>query len=96
MEDRAVEYMKDKSIDILVVDMIKDPGTDGLEIYKRILELHPEQRPIVASGFSETNRVKEAQRLGAGAYVKKPYVLEKIGIAVRVELDKSLWIQTLL
>jgi hypothetical protein len=33
-------------------------------------------------------RVKMAQDLGAGAYVRKPYVFEKIGLAVRVELDR--------
>jgi len=68
--------------------MIMDPGIDGLDTYKKILELHPGQKAIIASGFSETKRVKEAQRLGAGSYVKKPYILEKIGIAVRTELDK--------
>ncbi|MFH1931572.1 MAG: PAS domain S-box protein [Pseudomonadota bacterium] len=85
--EEAVEYMKGKSIDILVLDMIMDPGIDGLETYKRILEFHPKQKAIIASGFSETGRVKETLRLGAGVYVKKPYVLEKIGIAVRTELD---------
>jgi DNA-binding NarL/FixJ family response regulator len=40
------------------------------------------------SGFSETDQVREAQKLGAGAYVKKPYLLEKIGLAIRAELDK--------
>ncbi|MCD4715146.1 MAG: response regulator, partial [Desulfobacterales bacterium] len=84
----AVEYMKDSSADLLVLDMIMDPGIDGLETYKRILEFHPGQKAIIASGFSETERVKETQRLGAGAYVKKPYLLEKIGLAVRTELDK--------
>jgi len=58
------------------------------DTYKRILELHPQQKAIIASGFSETTRVKEAQKLGAGAYVKKPYILEKVGIAVRDELDR--------
>ncbi len=87
--EEAVEYMKDKSIDILVLDMIMDPGIDGLETYKRILEFHPNQKAIIASGFSETDRVKGAQKLGAGTYVKKPYVLEKIGMAVRTELDEA-------
>ena len=86
--EEAVEYMKDNSADMLVLDMIMDPGIDGLETYKRILESHPGQRAIIASGFSETERVKKAQRLGAGAYVKKPYLLEKIGMAVRIELDE--------
>ena len=53
--------------------MIMDPGIDGLETYKRILEFHPNQKAIIVSGFSETERVKEAQRLGAGAYVKNHF-----------------------
>jgi len=29
-----------------------------------------------------------AQELGAGKYIKKPYTLEKIGVAVKKELEK--------
>jgi len=86
--EEAVDYMRENSADLMVLDMIMDPGIDGLETYRRILELHPEQKAIIASGFSETERVKEAQRLGAGEYLKKPYVLEKLGLAVRSGLDK--------
>jgi CheY-like chemotaxis protein len=86
--EEAVYYLKKNSADLLLLDMIMDPGIDGLETYKRILEFHPDQKALIVSGFSETNRVKEAQRLGAGAYVKKPFLLEKIGLAVRGELDK--------
>ncbi len=86
--EEAVEYLKDKSVDLLVLDMIMDPGIDGLETYRRIIETHPGQKALIVSGFSETNRVKKAQVLGAGNYVKKPYTLEKIGIEVRKELDK--------
>ena len=68
--------------------MIMDPGMDGLETYKKIIEIHPEQKAIIASGFSETDRVKEVQSLGAGAYIRKPFLLEKIGLAVKEELEK--------
>lgn len=86
--EEAIDYMKDNYADLLILDMIMDPGIDGLETYKKILELHPGQKAIIASGFSETERVKEAQRLGAGVYVQKPYLLEKIALAVRAQLDK--------
>ena len=86
--EEAIEYMKDNSVDLLILDMIMDPGIDGLDTYKKILELHPNQKAIIASGFSETDRVKEAKKLGAGAYVKKPYVLEKIGLVIKEELEK--------
>jgi len=86
--EEAIEFMKTNSADLIVLDMIMDPGIDGLETYKQILKLKPDQKAIIASGFSETWRVKEAQRLGAGAYVKKPYTLEKIGQAVTAELGR--------
>ncbi|MBC8392713.1 MAG: response regulator [Deltaproteobacteria bacterium] len=85
--EEAFDYMRDNPADLLVLDMIMDPGIDGLETYKRILELHPGQKAIIASGFSETDRIKEAKKLGAGQYVKKPYTLEKIGLAVKEELE---------
>jgi len=86
--EEAVDYLKDNSADLLILDMIMDPGIDGLETYKRIIELRPGQKTLIVSGFSETKRVKKAQKLGAGAYVKKPFLLEKIGLAIRAELDK--------
>jgi two-component system cell cycle sensor histidine kinase/response regulator CckA len=66
-----------------------NPGMDGLETYKKILRFHPNQKAVIASGFSESARVKEAQNMGAGAYVKKPYSYEKIGLAVKGELMKQ-------
>jgi PAS domain S-box-containing protein len=84
--EEAVEYLKRNRADILVLDMIMKPGIDGLETYQRVIAANPHQKAIIVSGFAETDRVKEARRLGAGIYVKKPYVLEKIGVAIRDEL----------
>jgi CheY-like chemotaxis protein len=86
--EEAIGYLQDHSADLIVLDMIMDPGIDGLETYKQILQINPDQKAIIASGFSETWRVKEAQRLGAGTYVKKPYTIDKIGRAVTAELGK--------
>jgi PAS domain S-box-containing protein len=86
--EEAIGFLQDHSADLIVLDMIMDPGIDGLETYKQILQINPHQKAIIASGFSETWRVKEAQRLGAGTYVKKPYTIDKIGQAVTAELGK--------
>jgi len=86
--EEAVEYLKSNKADILVLDMIMAPGMDGLATYQKILEMNPKQKAIIVSGFSETDRVRMAQRLGAGAYLKKPYVMETIGLAIRDELKR--------
>ena len=86
----AEAHLQQHTADLILLDMIMDPGIDGLETYRRILRLHPGQKAVIASGFSESRRVRKVQQLGAGAYVKKPYTLEKVGIAVRRELDGTL------
>jgi PAS domain S-box-containing protein len=87
--EEAITYLKDRQTYLLVLDMIMDPGMDGLDTYKKVLEIHPQQKAIIVSGYSESERVHAAQVLGAGAYVRKPYVLEKLGLAVRKELDRK-------
>jgi len=84
----AVNHLKRDPVDLVILDMIMDPGMDGLETYQEILKIRPGQKAIIASGFSETERVRQAEALGAGAYLKKPYLLTSLGVAVRSELDR--------
>jgi DNA-binding NarL/FixJ family response regulator len=68
--------------------MIMPKGINGRETYEEIIKIHPKQKAIIASGFSETIDVKKTQSLGAGKYIKKPYTIEKIGRTVKEELEK--------
>ncbi len=86
--EEAVQFLRERQAELILLDMIMSPGPDGLETYRRIREVNPRQRTILVSGYSETDRVLTAQRLGAGAYVKKPYVMESIGLAIRQELKR--------
>ncbi len=85
--EKAIAYVRENAVDLLVLDMIMDPGIDGLDTYRAILTLRPDLKAVIASGYAETGRVKKALSLGAGPYVKKPYSLEKIGLAVRQALQ---------
>ena len=67
---QAVAGCARASNDLLIPDMIMDPGIDGLDTYTQILNINPNQKAIIVSGFSESDRVKEARALGAGAYLK--------------------------
>ena len=82
----AVLFLQENTVDMVILDMLMGVGMDGLETYKKILRLHPGQKAIIASGFSETERVKEAQRLGAGAYIRKPYIINTLGSIIKKEL----------
>lgn len=87
--EKAVEFIRDNHVDLIVLDMIMDPGINGLETYKRILEIRPGQKAIVASGFSENEDAKKVLQIGAGSFIIKPYTLKQLGSAVRAELDSD-------
>ena len=86
--EEAAAFLRNHQVDLVVIDMIMDPGIDGLDTYREISRIRPGQKAILVSGYSETDRVREAQKLGAGTYVRKPYTLEEIGLAIRNELDR--------
>jgi DNA-binding NtrC family response regulator len=81
--------MEHNSADLILLDMIMEPGINGKETYKRILEIHPGQKAVLMSGYAETDEVKATQKLGAGAMIKKPITLSRLGTAIKQELLKD-------
>lgn len=84
----ALELLSREGADLLVLDMLMGGGLDGLDTYRESCKLYPGQKAVIASGFSETERVRQAQELGVGQFVRKPYTLDSLGKAVRSELDR--------
>ena len=87
--EAAIEHLGKHRADLLLLDMIMDEGMDGLETYERIVAQGRRQPAIIASGYSESERVKRAQSLGAGAYLRKPYTIENLAQAVHTELFRK-------
>lgn len=87
--EKALEKLKRDPQDLLILDMIMPGGIDGTETYKRVLEINPAQRAIIVSGFSETSRVKEAVKLGASSFIRKPLTKTALCLAIRGVLDKK-------
>ena len=86
--EEAIEYLKEHPVDLIVLDMVMPKGINGRETYEEIIKIRSAQKAIIASGYAKTKEVDIAQELGAGKYIKKPYTLAKIGLAVKEELDK--------
>ncbi|MFW8599942.1 response regulator [Desulfobacterota bacterium M19] len=84
----AVSFLEKNKVDLLLLDMIM-PDMNGRETYERIIALHPGQKAVIATGFSETDEVRKAQNMGAGILIKKPYTLNQLGKAVKLELQQQ-------
>ena len=85
--EEAIEFLRKHTVDLLLLDMLMEPGMNGYQTFKQIKISHPEQKALISSGFSESHDVKKTQELGAGAYIKKPYTLQELGLAIKRELQ---------
>jgi CheY-like chemotaxis protein len=85
--ETAIEFLKTKSADLILLDMVMEPGLDGLETFKHILTIKPDQKAIVVSGYTQTSRVEKLKRLGAQPFIKKPYAIETLGMAIKCALN---------
>ena len=87
--EEALSLLGERQVDLVLLDMIMDGGIDGLDTYRGIIDLHPQQKAIIASGYSESDRVSEAQILGAGPCLKKPYTFDELAEAVYRQLHQT-------
>lgn len=74
----AVAFIRDRTVDLILLDMILEAEMDGLDTYKRIIKIRPDQKVIIVSGYSETDRIQQAIELGVNSFIKKPYSLKDL------------------
>ena len=86
--EEAIAHVMKHHVDLLLLDMIMDPGINGRRTYEEILKIRPGQKAIIVSGFAETDDAQKTLQLGAGMFLKKPYKLEQLGMAIREELKE--------
>lgn len=84
--EAALAALKQEPAALVILDMIMSTGMNGLEAYRRILDLVPGQKALIASGFSENVDVQQAKELGASAFVRKPYSIGEMGRAIKQAL----------
>lgn len=87
--EEALRSLEETPADLLVLDMLMEPGINGRDTYERAREMNPQQRAIIASGFAATELVEEALALGARTFIKKPYTMSALALAVRDALESS-------
>jgi PAS domain S-box-containing protein len=85
--EEAVEYAKSHTADLMILDMIMPPGQNGRMTFEKILQIHPHQRAIIASGFAEDDDVQATLAMGAKAFIPKPYTLDQIALTIHSTLQ---------
>ncbi len=83
----AVEYIKKEPVDLVLLDMIMEPGMDGCQTFAEILKYFPGQKAVITSGYCNKEDQERMKSLGISQYITKPYSLACIARAIRLEID---------
>lgn len=87
--EEAVEMCKNTSVDVVLLDMVLEQGVSGSQIYEQMLHHNQRQKAIVVSGFAEEEEITKIKNLGVSHFVKKPYTVNQLAIAVKQALGNS-------
>ena len=86
-----MEFTKTTPVDLIILDMLMDPGINGCETFERIVQHRPNQKAIITSGYSDAEDINRAMRLGISQFVKKPYSLHELALALKMEINPELF-----
>ncbi|WP_456407522.1 response regulator, partial [Caldithrix abyssi] len=68
----------ERKIDLVVMDLTIPGGMGGKEAIKKLLEVDPDARVVVSSGYSNDPVMAQFQKYGFKACLRKPFKLEEL------------------
>ena len=80
--DVAIDICKHRHFDITFIDM-RMPHMNGLDTCKAILNLDPQARVVVMTGYTEERMIDEALQSGAIAKIYKPFDIDLVVRLIR-------------
>jgi DNA-binding NtrC family response regulator len=84
--EKALARLKAGTFDVVLTD-ISMPGLSGLELLGQVLQCYPTTPVIIISGISDQEHAQGLIKLGAFAYLLKPFRLEVEETSVKEALE---------
>jgi len=73
----ALNKVRTENFDLTFMD-VKMPGMNGIEAYKAILEINPQARVVMMTGYSVESLLEEAVQAGASGVLHKPLNMDEV------------------
>ncbi|MDY7032176.1 MAG: response regulator [Thermodesulfobacteriota bacterium] len=87
--EEALEVLKEKTFDVVVLDIKMPGGMDGIEVLKEIKKLYPLTEVILLTGHASVETSIEGMKLGAFDYLMKPIKLEELLQKIAQAIEKK-------
>jgi two-component system response regulator YesN len=83
----AEVYARNHPIDLVITD-IKMPGMNGIELCRKLREMHASIEMIILSAYTEFHYAKEAMKYQVNDFIVKSEFIEELPKAVQQVVDK--------
>jgi len=87
--EQALELLKEKIFDVVILDIKMPGGMDGIETLREIKKIRPDAEVLLLTGHGSVETSVEGMKEGAFDYLLKPVKLEKLLEKVAKALDKK-------
>jgi DNA-binding NtrC family response regulator len=87
--EEAIEVMKKKLFDVVILDIKMPGGMDGIETLREMKKIQPLAEVILLTGHASVETSIEGMRLGAFDYLIKPIKLEELLTKMAEAFDKK-------
>ena len=86
--DEALKAMERGGIDLLLVD-VKMPKHDGIYLMQKVKEQWPDVPVIVMSGYPTPDTITDGDKMGAAAFIAKPFTPDELLETIRQVIQKE-------
>ncbi|MFH1350009.1 MAG: response regulator [Pseudomonadota bacterium] len=87
--EEALELMKKKLFDVVILDIKMPGGIDGIEALREMKRIQPLAEVILLTGHASVETTIEGMKLGAFDYLLKPVKLEELMIKMAQAFEKK-------
>jgi DNA-binding NtrC family response regulator len=78
---QGLQILEEERPQLMILDVML-PGMNGLDVLQKVKEINPGTEVIIISGYGDMDMVIDAMRKGACDFVRKPFQIMDIQVAV--------------
>ncbi|MCJ7809913.1 MAG: response regulator, partial [Desulfobulbaceae bacterium] len=82
----ALKMVEERPFDLIITDL-KMSSMGGMEVLRRVKDVHPDTMVIVITGYATVSSAVEVMKMGAFDYLPKPFTPDELRAVVRNALD---------